>query len=200
MTGKELKKILENEGVTQAWLADRLNTSQQVVSAALQVKDVKTGYLERLCGILNWSMSKFYPSYGTDVTTGRPYYDVDFYGGFDEVLNDQTTVPQCYINFPQYNREGVVWCNITGHSMEPAINHGDIIAIKEVVDWQQCLIYGEIYAIVTANDLRTVKVIRKGSSGGLLRLVPLNKEYDEQELQMSDVVRVFSVLGSMKRF
>ena len=133
-------------------------------------------------------------------TEGRPYYDVDFIGGFDLVMNEQTATPSYLINFPPYNKDGVIWCNITGHSMEPKISHGDVIAIKEVVDWQSYMSYGEVYAIVTKNDMRTVKIVRKGSDDEHLRLVPINaKDYDEQEIERGMIERVFSVLACMKK-
>lgn len=63
-------------------------------------------------------------------TTGVPYYNVDFIGGFDLVLNDQTINPEYLIDFKLYN-EATCWCNVTGHSMEPEIAHGDMIALKK---------------------------------------------------------------------
>lgn len=132
---------------------------------------------------------------------GAPYYDVDFIGGFDMVLNNQTVNPDYYIDFEPYNKPGVKWCNITGHSMEPAINHGDMIAIKEVQDWQSYISYGEIYAIVTTNDMRTVKKIRKGNTEEQYRLIPINAtDYDEQNIEKNKISKVFEVLGCMKRF
>lgn len=133
-------------------------------------------------------------------TCGRPYYDVDFVGGFDLVLNDQTITPTYNIDFAPYNKDGVIWCNITGRSMEPEIGSGDIIALKEVHDWQQYINYGEIYAIVTGNDLRTVKRVRKGGSSDSVLLVPTNPNYDIQEIEKSVISRIFSVLGCLKRF
>lgn len=133
-------------------------------------------------------------------TSGRPYYNIDFIGGFDMVFCDSPITPEYNIDFAPYNRDGVVWCNITGNSMSPRISHGDIIAIKEVVDWQNFLIMGEIYALVTTTDLRTVKIIRKGSDSTKFRLVPVNKEeYDEQEISKSMILRIFEVVGCMKR-
>lgn len=138
------------------------------------------------------------PTISTD--NGRPYYNVDFIGGFDLVLNDQTTRPEYNIDFQPYNKDGVIWCNITGHSMEPAIGHGDIIAIKEVYDWNTYITFGEIYALVTRNELRTVKIVRKGCDENHYRLVPINTEdYDEQQIEKSQIVRVFSVLGCVKK-
>ena len=136
----------------------------------------------------------------TSYTTGRPYYNVDFIGGFDLIINDQTIIPEYNIDFAPYNQDGVFWCNITGHSMEPKVSHGDIIAIKEVSDWQSYLTMGEIYAIVTTNELRTVKIIRKGTSDDVFRLIPINTaDFDEQEISKSMILRVFEVLGCMKR-
>ena len=84
---------------------------------------------------------------------GTPYYDVDFTAGFNEVFNNQTTLPTCNIIVPGLEK-ATVWCNVTGHSMEPKINPGDIIALREctVSDIQ----YGEIYAVVhpIRGDLR----------------------------------------------
>lgn len=131
---------------------------------------------------------------------GAPYYNVDFIGGFDLVLNDQTNNPDYYIYFPPYNKEGVVWCNITGHSMEPELNNGDFIALKEMTDPIEYLPYGEIYGIITDN-YRTVKRIRMSERKGFVRLIPTNKspEYGEQEIPINMIRKVFAVLGSMHR-
>lgn len=131
---------------------------------------------------------------------GAPYYNVDFIGGFDIVMNDQTINPDYYINFAPYNKPGVIWCNITGHSMEPELNNGDFIAMKEMTGPIEYLPYGEIYGIVT-DDYRTVKRLRMSDREGFIRLIPTNKspEYGEQEIPISMIRKVFAVLGSMHR-
>ncbi len=131
---------------------------------------------------------------------GAPYYNVDFIGGFDLVLNDQTRNPDYYIDFAPYNKEGVIWCNITGHSMEPELNNGDFIAMKEMHDPIEYLPYGEIYGIVT-DSYRTVKRIRMADRNGFVRLIPTNKspEYGEQEIPVKMIRKVYAVLGSMHR-
>ena len=132
---------------------------------------------------------------------GSPYYNVDFIGGFDFVMNDQTNHPDYYINYPPYNKEGVVWCNLTGHSMEPELSNGDIIALKEVNAPISYLPAGEIYGIVT-EDYRTVKRIRLSSREGYVRLIPSNKseEYCEQEIPIAMIQKVYAVLGSIRKF
>lgn len=131
---------------------------------------------------------------------GAPYYNVDFIGGFDLVLNDQTRTPDYYINFPPYNKDGVVWCNITGHSMEPELNNGDFIAMKEMYSPIEYLPAGEIYGIVT-DDYRTVKRIQLSEKEGFVRLIPTNKspEYKTQDIPISMIRKVYAVLGSMHR-
>ena len=131
---------------------------------------------------------------------GVPYYDVDFIGGFDLVLNDQTTTPKYLIDFKPYN-EATCWCNVTGRSMEPEIAHGDIIALKKIED-TRFIPLGEIYAIVTSNDMRTIKRIGPASDPSMYKLIPENKspEYGEQEIPKDMVIAIYQVLGSMKKF
>lgn len=131
-------------------------------------------------------------------TTGVPYYNVDFIGGFDPVLNDQTVNPDYLIDFRMYNSADC-WCNVTGHSMEPEISQGDIIALKELHDWQTYIPSGEIYAIVTTEQ-RTIKRVSPGKHEGYILLTPSNPspEYVPQEIPLSIVKRVYRVMGCMK--
>lgn len=130
---------------------------------------------------------------------GVPYYNVDFIGGFDIVLNDQTIVPEYLIDFKKYN-EATCWCNVTGHSMEPEITHGDIIALKRIEDFS-FLPYGEVYAIVTRNGMRTIKRLGPSENKDCYLLVPTNKspEYGVQDLPKDMILIVYQVLGCMKR-
>lgn len=130
---------------------------------------------------------------------GVPYYNVDFIGGFDIVLNDQTILPEYLIDFKKYN-DATYWCNVTGHSMEPEITHGDIIALKKIED-KSFLPLGEVYAIVTTNGMRTIKRLGPSSDPKCYTLVPTNKspEYGIQELPKNMIQCIFQVLGCMKR-
>ena len=133
----------------------------------------------------------------TDKNVGKPYYDVDFLGGFDEVFNSQVSIPACNIVVPGFEKANL-WCNVTGHSMEPKITHGDILALREctVSDIQ----YGEIYAVVL-DTIRTIKILRRGSTPDVLRYVPINiSAYDEQEYPISRIIRIFEVVGSISKF
>lgn len=132
-------------------------------------------------------------------TSGVPYYNVDFLGGFDLLPDDQTTRPEYLIDFKAYDR-ATCWCNISGHSMEPEISSGDIIALREVPD-PTFLPFGEVYAIVTTTGMRTVKRIGPGKDSETYSLIPTNKspEFGVQEIPKEMIARVFEVLGCMKK-
>ena len=137
------------------------------------------------------------PTTSMNPSVGTPYYDVDFIGGFDEVFNSQVNIPATNIVIRGFEKASL-WCNVTGHSMEPKINHGDIIALR------QCTLndiqYGEIYAVVL-DTIRTIKNLRRSPDPGKLRFIPINTEdYDEQEFDKSRIVNVFEVIGSISKF
>ena len=137
------------------------------------------------------------PTTSMNPSVGTPYYDVDFIGGFDEVFNSQVNIPATNIVIRGFEKASL-WCNVTGHSMEPKINHGDIIALR------QCTLndiqYGEIYAVVL-DTIRTIKILRSSPDPGKLRFIPINTEdYDEQEFDKSRIVNVFEVIGSISKF
>ena len=60
MTGPELKKVLMDENLHLKDVAQMLGLTQPNFSQLLQVKDVKTGLLERLCNVLNKKLDFFY--------------------------------------------------------------------------------------------------------------------------------------------
>lgn len=127
---------------------------------------------------------------------GTPYYDVDFIGGFNEIVNSQITVPTTNIIVQGFDKADL-WCNVTGHSMEPKINHGDIIALRrcDLRDIQ----FGEIYAVVL-DTIRTIKIIRRSQNPNTFLFVPINKDYDAQEYEKSRILQVFEVIGSISKF
>ena len=166
---------------------------QDVLEKIVRCFDVNPDWL--LTGRGEMEASKAIVSFEPSV--GVPYYDVDFIGGFDSIFNDQTTIPAHNIVFKPYEK-ATLWCNVTGRSMEPKINHGDIIALKEcTLDDVQ---YGEIYAVVM-DTIRTVKILRKSKDPNKLLFVPVNiANYDEQEFEKCRIIKVYEVLGGISKF
>lgn len=133
----------------------------------------------------------------SDNSKPTPYYDVDFALGFDEMFNDSPNVPAKYISIPSYNNVDF-WCRTTGTSMQPVICSGDVIALREIADWQSFLPTNEVYAIITTNAIRTVKVIRKGSDEQHFTLHAYNDEFSDQEIDKASILKVFKVVGALK--
>lgn len=197
------RKFQDSIGVSNSYIQNIVNGISDDVLNSIMKKypELNTDWLLTGNGnmLLSPMVDKNLDSYTINYKKGVPYYNVDFIGGFDIVLNDQTTMPEYLIDFKKYN-EATCWCNVTGHSMEPEITHGDIIALKKVED-VSFLPLGEIYAIVTTNGMRTIKRIGPSTKEDCYTLIPTNKspEYGVQEIPKRMISVVFQVLGCMKR-
>lgn len=219
-----IQEIASNEGITIGAMERTIGASKGVLSRAInngtdiQAKWLSiivenyprysTGWLltgagsmlkDDLNGIktIDEANPSFMPTTSMNPSVGTPYYDVDFIGGFDEVFNSQVNIPATNIVIRGFEKASL-WCNVTGHSMEPKINHGDIIALR------QCTLndiqYGEIYAVVL-DTIRTIKILRRSPDPSKLRFIPINTEdYDEQEFDKSRIMNVFEVIGSIRKF
>jgi phage repressor protein C with HTH and peptisase S24 domain len=132
---------------------------------------------------------------------GRPYYDVDFLGGYGEFVDDPASAPVAYmIDYPPYNKEGVFYMNVRGDSMAPEINSGDLVALRPIEAWYDFLLLGKVYAIVTLSGQRTIKRLRRGSDSEHYTLEPINPAYESQEIPKTQIERVFEVLGGIRRY
>lgn len=219
-----IQEIASNEGITIGAMERTIGASKGVLSRAInngtdiQAKWLSiivenyprysTGWLltgagsmlkDDLNGIktIDEANPSFMPTTSMNPSVGTPYYDVDFIGGFDEVFNSQVNIPATNIVIRGFEKASL-WCNVTGHSMEPKINHGDIIALR------QCTLndiqYGEIYAVVL-DTIRTIKILRRSPDPSKLRFIPINTEdYDVQEFDKSRIMNVFEVIGSISKF
>lgn len=206
-----IKLYIDTKGISIAAFEKSVGMSNASFSKSLKNNGaIGTDKLENILSIYSdispeWlltgqgDMLKEEPSLSVSMNPqeGTPYYDVDFLGGFDLQENSQAMVPALNI-VANICPRAEMWCNITGHSMEPTISHGDIIALHKcsVEDIQ----YGEVYAVVL-DTFRTVKILRKSSTPGMLKFVPVNKEeFDEQEFSNSRILQVYEVVGSIRRF
>lgn len=131
-------------------------------------------------------------------TDGVPYYNEDFLLGFDEIAQPSSENPDFLIRMPGYEK-ATLWCNASGHSMEPEINNGDIIALQRIEDFS-FLPFGDVYGFITTNGMRTIKRLGRSTHDGYYRLIPTNKEYDEQEIPINKIALVYRVMGTMKSF
>ncbi|MBB6109767.1 hypothetical protein SAMN05421821_105185 [Mucilaginibacter lappiensis] len=210
--GITLKQALQKAKIKQEEAAIRLGISRPTLSVWCNkdyLSEDSITLVKTKLGIDLTNISEFQAS-DTPITNnpsinkenkGVPYFDIDFIGGFDLVFNSHQVNPSFYIDFLPFN-DADYWVNVTGKSMGPLIAHGDIIALKEVKEWKRFLLEGEIYAILTDNGFRTVKIIGKGPDNDHFMLIPYNKseDYNPQPIPKDVITHVFRVKGAIKKF
>lgn len=82
MTGEELRRKLKETGISQAEIARRLGTIPETIGQKFEAKDIKTGFLEDLCKVLEVNMSFFYGGDSSQVS--------------DELEKAKTTIKHLY--------------------------------------------------------------------------------------------------------
>lgn len=209
---KRIESVIKETGLTSNAFAAKVGLNSSNLSRKLRGKvsimprdyklicdatGVNREWLETGKGEMGVCQIESTSSQKAFIIDGNPFYDVDFALGYNEMYNDTPNIPVRYISIPGYEKADF-WCRASGDSMKPIISNGDIIAMKEVVDWQSFLPMNEVYAIMTTNDLRTVKVVRKGSDDMHFTLHAYNEEFEDQEILKTSITKVFKVLGSLK--
>ena len=219
-----LARVLAHIGIKSPTLANNVGVEYK------RVQNVETGKTKKVSGDLASKIVARYPEFSLDwlltgegpmlkeekemekeeeyellprITEdkGRPYYDVDFLGGYGEFADDPASAPVAYmIDYPPYNKEGVFYMNVRGDSMSPEINSGDLVALRPIEAWYDFLLLGKVYAIVTLSGQRTIKRLRRGSDSEHYTLEPINPAYESQEIPKTQIERVFEVLGGIRRY
>ncbi len=135
---------------------------------------------------------------------GVPYYDIDFTASFLTIENNSQLKPNSYINHPFFAGCDYV-VRASGQSMAKVISHGDAIGLIKVDNWREFFPFGEIYAIVTKDDQRMIKVITKGETDDTYTLIskPTESKKDEfptQQIKRSSILSIFRVQASSHLF
>ncbi|MBT0551577.1 helix-turn-helix domain-containing protein [Riemerella anatipestifer] len=130
---------------------------------------------------------------------GTPYYDVDFAGGWnsDEIFSLGN--PSFYIQSPDFRRAEFA-TNLVGNSVSKVIPSGAIIGLRQIEDWKTYFPTNELYGIITKNEMRTVKrVKRKKGDPNTLVLMPdpleVHSGYEPEELPIDFVSKMFQVVA-----
>lgn len=118
--------------------------------------------------------------YGIDVTAGNFARERMF--ASDLVIGS--------INVPSINSDCSI-VKVSGDSMQPVICNGDMIAIREITN-PDLIFWGQIYVILL-DDYRMVKYIRKHNNPKYVVLRSANPDYDDIDIQKSDIRDLFIV-------
>ena len=130
-----------------------------------------------------------------NIGNGVPYYSTNI----TKLDSVRLLKPEYSIYFQKFSNTDM-WVDFIGHSMKPLINNGDIVALKEIKNWKDFIVYGDVY-VVTTQEFNFVRIITKGSFDNTLRLIPVNKnnEFCEQEIDKSLIRDIYAVKGVVKQ-
>ena len=129
-----------------------------------------------------------------------PFYEVDFMGGFTSPEMFSEVKPSFVISSPSFAGADFA-CVLIGNSMSKRIKNGSVIGLKKIEEWWEYFPTNEIYAVVTKNWLRTVKIVKRSKKEGYIDLIPdplpeyNNPEYETETIRMDYVVGFYKVIA-----
>ena len=127
----------------------------------------------------------------TESDGGTPVYDIDVTAGSasrEMIFADDRIIG--HINVPGISLDSRI-VRVSGDSMQPVINSGDYIAVREIRDLS-VIYWGQIYVVVL-DDYRMVKYLRKHLDCDKVILRSENPMYDDMELPRSAIRKLFFV-------
>ena len=125
-----------------------------------------------------------------------PYYnDLPVSAGYKDVLDAGLETPSSYISLPNKNAD--FFFPVSGTSMEPEINDGDIVGVKRV-NRSEGIVHGDVYMVVT-NDNRMIKrCYHDNNDPDLIWCVSPN--YPSFPIHKNDVCALFKVVNRIETF
>ena len=208
-----IKELIKELGISQNEFADRIRTDRsnlsKQISGKLPVGDVLVNKIVVVLGVSKLWLTEgrgekyiFKPAAdsGTNCISheimmeadaeGTKVYDIDVTAGpAGRALNFSSEHVIGSINHPAVNRNSYI-VKVSGDSMNPVINNGDMLVIREVKN--NLIFWGQIYVVVL-EDYRMVKYIRKHVNPEMVILRSANPNYDDIEIPRTEIKSLFLV-------
>lgn len=173
-------KIIVELGISKEWLIEGKGEKRK----SIQTSNSKTITLPS--NIIRDTANEGAKVYDIDVTAGP--------SGRSLIFSSEQIIGS--INVPFINPENYI-VKVSGDSMAPVINNGDMLAIREIKNLN-FIFWGQIY-VVLLDDYRMVKYVRKHENPDLVILKSANKDYDDIEIPR-DEIRALFVVENIIRF
>ncbi len=125
-----------------------------------------------------------------------PYYnDLPVSAGLKDAFDPARENPTAYISLP--TKIADFYFPVSGNSMEPEINDGDIVGVNKV-SRNEGIVHGDVYMIVT-NDARMIKrCYHDNNDPNLIWCVSPN--YPSFPINKNDVCALFKVVNRIETF
>ena len=176
----------------------KFKPSAATIAKILNGKSVKINSSWLLTGNGDMLQNDFSLTNSTGI--GVPYYDIDVTASLTESFSDVKEEPEFYVDFRPFN-DCTAYLPVFGDSMYPLITSGEIVALKKVIN-PEYIQYGEPHLIITnaeANNMRTLKIIRKHLDDDMIILKPVNPLFDEMSIPRKTILSLYIVKGKITR-
>jgi len=196
-----LREYFDKKGISQKEIAEALGKDKSYVNQLMTGKKQFGKNTARLFSdhfglsytwLLTGEGMIIEPAVIEVVEQGTPVYDIDATCGNLSrpiVFTDEHIIG--HVNLPNVSSNAVI-IRANGDSMEPHINDGDWIAVREVFNFNE-LYYGQVYLVIT-EELRLLKYLRKDEDEqNYILLRSENDRYDDIRLAKSSIRSLFIV-------
>lgn len=215
MNINKIQEIVRKSGIPKKKIAEQCGFTRVTLDNILSGEDVKVSNVETLANVLGINASVFFDDVHNKVDTGGnhifvndrkkdlsvvPLYDVDARAGLQTLfLEGGQSIGNISIpNMPA--ADGAL--HVTGDSMFPVIQPGDIIAYRVLHDLMS-VTYGEIYILQMEHDgdIQVVlKIVKRSGKDGYVKLVSYNKEHDPMDVPMQWITHIARVVFSIRKY
>lgn len=130
-----------------------------------------------------------------------PLFDLEAVAGIVPLFaNTKSMTPQDHISVPHLPKcDGAIY--VTGDSMRPILNSGDIVMYKILDDFKNSIFYGEMYLLgldMGGDEYITVKYIHRSDEKDYIKLVSENPSHQPKEVPLQSVRALALVKGSIR--
>ncbi len=202
--GKALREKLKEIDLTQDEISGHLGMSRQNLNHHMR-KDIldegfvrlikeRLGFISLENGFSNEMLEKVIKAVKSK--KGTPVYAVEATAGNMELNGSLPEVVEGYINLPSF-KDCFAFLYVRGDSMYPKFKAGDLIGLAKLRDID-IIQYGQVFLVITKDDQRMIKYVRKGKDDNHLVLRSENKEYDDISLDKKKVSKMFMVKGPIR--
>lgn len=225
MISKRIGEFIEAVGLSYYAFENSIGASRGAVSKAVKdEKSIGSNVIERIISTYpqlspNWLvtgngdmlLSESEMPLGvttfrlkTDVTVESqkiPLYDLEAVAGIVPLFGSAgKTKPEDYISVPHLPKcDGAVY--VTGDSMRPILNSGDIVMYKILDDVKNSIFYGEMYLLgldMGGDEYITVKYIHRSDEPEHIKLVSENPKHQPKDVPMESIRALALVKGSIR--
>ena len=207
-TVDRIKYLIKISRRTQAQFAELIGVDPSHVSKVLSGRlPAGESFLNRM--VVNLGVSKRWLVDGSDVPfprgaesgshadavadkrRGAPVYNIDVTAGCMELsrmFTDERILG--YLDLPNVDPAYPI-VKVTGDSMSPKIENGSFISIRRVSN-DSPICWGQIY-VVSLEDYRLVKYVRRNAAPTKVTLHSANPEYDDMEVRRDQILGLYLV-------